>query len=644
MIYFGFDLGDGESCIAFSRDLSANEPMPIVINGEASFTTAVGLHEGRTVIGRLASNNPAVEELRVCFKRHFLERREEIDRTVLRFVSGVMEALRQDPQVGGIVDDPEQACFIVGCPAGWSQEDRERYRMLMQLGGMKNVRIASESRAAFENALRRRVEGVAPELIEDCVLVIDIGSSTLDLAYVCDGEEHNVETEGDVKLGGGLMDEMILQHAVKAMPDQAAAERLTDFLARSPHWHSRVMLQAREIKEEYFRDEEIFFESGTEIEKSIRVIGGTGQNFRLTLRLSPEIVEKELIAQPHPLLDHQSFESRLLNTLRAVHQRIRKREPKLVILTGGPSRMRFFQEMCRDEFRQSKVIVSAEPEFDIARGLAYAGSVDEGAARLLGDIRRYVSGTAVEDTVRSGLPALIGDISGALSSSLMNGCVMDAYRAWRDGEVGTLKEFEELAAEAIRAYLLSAQGRAVIGEACAPWAESMLAKVQIDLDDLARKHKVSPGKLREGTLSVAAGEPGGQIDVADKIVSVMHAIVTVVTGVVAAMLCGGSGVALLGTGPLGFVIGGVIAAAAVILGKGFVKEAAMSMNIPKLLRHLFPESILTSQSNLRKTAEALSDGLSGDPDLTGDLVEQVGQIIDDSITELIRDSEGRIVA
>jgi len=132
--------------------------------------------------------------------------------------------------------------------------------------------------------------------------------------------------------------------------------------------------------------------------------------------------------------------------------------------------------------------------------------------------------------------------------------------------------------------------------------------------------------------------------VADKIVSVMHAIVTVVTGVVAAMLCGGSGVALLGTGPLGFVIGGLIAAAAVILGKGFVKEAAMSMNIPKLLRHLFPESIITSQSSLRKTAELLSDGLSSDPDLTGDLVEQVGQIIDDSITELIRDSEGRIVA
>lgn len=643
MIYFGFDLGDGESCITFSRDLSANEPMPIVINGETSFTTAVGLHEGRIVIGRLASNNPAVTELRVCFKRRFLERREEIDQTVVRFVTGVMEALRQDALVGGIVDDPEQACFIVGCPAGWPREDRERYRRLLMQGGMQNVRIASESRAAFENALRRRVAGVEPELIEDSVLVIDIGSSTLDLAYVCDGQEHNVETEGDVKLGGGLMDEMIVQHALKEMPDQTAAERLREYLGRSPDWHSRVMLQAREIKEEYFRDEEMYFDSGAEIIKSIRVIGGPGLNFRLNLRLSPEIVEKELIAQPHPLLDHQSFESRLLNTLRMVHHRIKKREPKLVILTGGPSRMRFFQEMCRDEFRKSRVIVSAEPEFDIARGLAYAGGVDEGAARLLKDIREYVRGSAVEDTVQAGLPELIGDISRALSRGLMNGCVLTAFHAWRDGDLKTLQDFERVATEAIHAYILSGEGRDVISSACAPWTESLLAKVQEELDEMARRHKVAPGTLREGTLMVST-EANGQIDVAAQIVNVVHVIVTVVTGVVAAMLCGGGGVALLGTGPVGLVIGGIVAAAAVILGKHFVKDAVMSLPIPKLLRKLFPESLICSERNQRKAAEMIAEGLNADTDLMADLVEQVGRIIDDSLTELIRDSEGRIVA
>ncbi|MGN0794038.1 MAG: Hsp70 family protein [Aristaeellaceae bacterium] len=643
MIYFGFDLGDGESCVTFSRDLTANEPMPIVINGETSFTTAVGLHDGRIVIGRLASSNPAVTELRVCFKRRFLERREETDRTIVRFVTGVMEALRQDPLVGGVVDDPEQSCFIVGCPAGWPMEDRERYRRLMLQGGMQNVRIASESRAAFENALRRRVPGVAPELIEDCVLVIDIGSSTLDLAYVCDGQEHNVETQGDVKLGGGLMDEMILQYALGAMPDPAEARRLREFLDRSPDWHSRVMLQAREIKEEYFRDEEMYFQSGTEIVKSIRIVGGPGLNFRLSLTLSPEIVETYLIAQPHPLLDNQSFESRLLNTLRTVHQRIRKREPKLVILTGGPSRMRFFQDMCREEFRKSRVIVSGEPEFDIARGLAYAGSVDENAARLLGEIREYARGSAVEDKVQEGLPELIERISDGLSRSLMSGCVLEAFHAWRDGDVSTLRDFESTAAEAIHAYLLSSEGRSDISRSCAPWAEALLAKVQEDLDEMARRNKVAPGTLREGTLLVSA-DTTGEIDVAAQIVNVLHAIVTVITSVVAAMICGGSGVALLGAGPVGMVIGGILAAAAAILGRKFMKDAVMSLPMPKLMRRLFPDSLITSEANQRKTAAMLAESLNADAGLLADLVEQVGRIIDDSLTELIRDSEGRIVA
>lgn len=643
MIYFGFDLGDGESSITYSRDLTANEPMPIVINGEASFTTAVGLHGDRIVIGRLASNNPEVTELRVCFKRHFLERREDVDRAVVRFVTGVMEALRRDAQVGDIVDDPEEACFIVGCPAGWPREDRERYRRLMMLGGMQNVRIASESRAAFENALRRRLPGVEAELIEDSVLVIDIGSSTLDLAYVLDGQEHNVETSGDVKLGGGLMDEMILQQALAAMSDQTAAAQLRLFLERRRDWHSRVMLQAREIKEEYFRDEEMYFQSGMEISRSIRVIGGPGLNFRLTLTLSPQIVENDLIAKPHPLLDHQSFESRLLNTLRTVHQRIRQREPKLVILTGGPSRMRFFQEMCREEFRRSKVVVSAEPEFDIARGLSYAGSVDENAARLLTEIRRYARSSAVEEAVQSRLPALIADISIALARSLMEGCVLDAFHLWREGEMRNLKEFETEAERAIRDFVLSANGRAVISDACGPWASALLGDVQRELDEMALRHKVAPGKLREAALSIDA-DATGRISVAGRIVNVMHAVVTVITGIVAAMICGGTGTALLGTGPLGLVIGGITAAAATLLGRGVVKSAVMTMPIPVLMRRLFPDSLVCNAANQRKAANMISDGLCADRDLTADLAGQVARIIDDSLTELIRDSEVRIVA
>lgn len=644
MIYFGFDLGDGESCVAWSRDISANEPTPIAVAGDLSFTSAVALLNGEPVIGRLASaENESLSELRVCFKRHFLENREDVNLAVQRFARGVMAALRQNPSVADKLADEENVCFIVGCPAGWQEEDRARYRQLLTEAGMPNVRLASESRAAFENALRRRVDGVEPELIEDCVLVIDIGSSTLDLAYVCDGQEHQVEVMGDVKLGGGLMDEMIVQYALDATPGAEATRELRAFLQENPAWHSRVMLEARAVKERYFVREEQYFQTNETIEKFIRIPGlKTARG--LTLSLSPEIVESYLTSLPHPLLDGQSFKSRLRNTLKMAHQQIRSREPKLVILTGGPSRMRFFREMCQEEFADSRIVISGEPEFDIARGLAYAGSVDEGAALLLRELREYVAGDAVEEKVEGHMEELISDISDTLGGKLMKRCVLKTFRAWRSGELETLQDFEEKTGEAIANYLKSADGQQTVESACRLWTALLMNEVQQDLDEIARKHGVTLGQLQSGRVRFGRSEDTVEnIDFASQLVSAVQTIVTLVTGVVMAMICGGAGTALIATGVGGIVGGVLIALAAAFLGRDFVRDAIMTLNIPNVIRRLFPDSVVSSKKNQAQTADKLCRMLTDDPDLTSDLARQISRLIDDNLTELLRDSEVQFV-
>ena len=645
MIYFGFDLGDGESCVTWSRDITANEPTPIAVSGDLSFISAVAMMGDTPVVGRLASaDSPDLTDLRVCFKRHFLENRPEINLTVQRFAQGVLNALRQNEAVREAVDDPEQSCFIVGCPAGWKEEDRARYRQLLTDAGMQNVRLASESRAAFENALRRRVDGVEPGMIEDCVLMIDIGSSTLDLAYVCDGEEHNVEIVGDVKMGGGLMDEMILEHALEAIPDPDAARALRRFLEENPAWHSRIMLEARAIKERYFRKEDHYFASNEKLEKFIRIPGVPGVR-GLTIALSPEIVQFGIISRPHPLLDGMSFESRLRGTLQNVHQRIREREPKIVILTGGPSRMRFFREMCQEEFASSTVIVSSEPEFDIARGLAYAGSVDEGAARLLAELREYVASDAVESLVTERMDDLISDISDALGEKLMKRCVLKTFRLWREGRLATLQDFEDKTGEAIAMYLKSCDGQQVIEAACKPWTKSLLAEVQKALDEIARKHGVSLGQLQAGRIRFAHGdEEVADLDVAARLVVIVQTLVTVITGVIMVMLCSGTGIALISAGPIGVVGGVIIALTAGLLGREFVKDAVMSIHIPTLLRKAIPEASVSGARNQARTAESLCNTLTSDEDFIADLTDQISTLIDQNLADLLRDSEVQFVA
>ena len=645
MYYFGFDLGDGESCVTWSRDISANEPTPIPVAGKLSFISAVAMMGDTPMVGSLASaDNPALTDLQVCFKRHFLENRPEINLAVQRFATGVMNALRQNETVRDILSDPEQVCFIVGCPAGWNEEERARYRQLLLDAGMPNIRLASESRAAFENALRRRAPNVDAAMIEDCVLVIDIGSSTLDLAYVCDGEEHNVEVVGDVKLGGGLMDEMIVQHALASMSSPAARETLEGFLQRNPAWHSRIMLEARALKERYFTKEEFYYSSGELLEKFIRIPGLPGVT-GLTLRLSPEIVQFDIIARPHPLLDGMSFESRLSNTLTSVHQRIREREPKVVILTGGPSRMRFFREMCEEEFSDSAVVTSAEPEFDIARGLAYAGSVDEGAVRLLSEMRAYVASDAVEELVSQRMPDLISAISSALGEKLINRCVLQTFRMWRAGELETLQDFEARTGEAITDYLRSSDGQLVIENAIKPWTRDLVREVQQELDELARKHGMSLGRLRLSHISLGSDDRDFEgSGTAANFVTIVHTLVTFITSMVLGMLFGGSGAAWIAAGPVGIIVGVIVALAASIIGGGIVRETVMKLRIPKPVRLLFPEATITTQGNQKRTTESILKALTDDEAFSSGLAAQISTLIDENLSSLLRDSEVQFVA
>lgn len=646
MIYFGFDLGDGESCITWSKDLSLHEPMPIAVNGEMSFPSAVGTLNGEIVVGKLATGSANIEDLRVCFKRHFLENRKDIDETIVAFVRGVLDVLRQNKELAALIDDPEKACFVVGCPAGWTPADRDRYRKLMLEAGMKKVVIASESRAAFENSLRCNKDEVESKLIQDSVLVIDIGSSTLDLAYVCDGQEHNVEVVGDVKLGGGLMDEMIVQYGMSQIPSGAAEIR--ELLEANPGLFSRVMFRAREMKEQYFTNEDYYFDNNEILSDVVKVFGA-GKAFRVPLVLSPEIVENYVISEPHPLLDKQSFESKLKNMLKTVHNTVKQREPRVVILTGGPSRMRFFQELCRKEFGvQSKIIISREPEFDISRGLCYAGSVDEKAALMLEEIKTYVNSSSVEAKVKENMPALVELLSQKLAEAMIFQCALPALRDWKSSDVlNTLEDLKSSIAAKTDEFFVSGEGKELIDDACMPWTKDLMNSVQEELDAIARKYKMNLDKLQSGTIDVE-GSGGSGTGPADEIGKLITGLVGIISSVIIAVICGGAETALIASGPIGIVIGAIIAATTFMLGKDFVEGLVMELPFPKLARKVITEGTITNQRNITKAAASVRDSLTGDPEgdseLVNNLTAQVSEMIDSNLSRLVANSESQIVS
>ena len=67
--------------------------------------------------------------------------------------------------------------------------------------GLREPQVISESRAAFLYAKYAKTVALDIDVLSKTALVIDIGSSTLDFAYIVDGRETGVGTFGETALG-----------------------------------------------------------------------------------------------------------------------------------------------------------------------------------------------------------------------------------------------------------------------------------------------------------------------------------------------------------------------------------------------------------------------------------------------------------
>ena len=245
MKYVGIDIGDGESAVSVvSRD-GALLPTVVPLGNANSIRSIVGRLGEEPVIGDAVVLNHAVTDRSARFKSRFLyDNRARQDLRL--FAEGLYAMLSK-----ALHDD--ELKIALGCPAAWKPEARGRYAAIVASAGFQNLYTVSESRAAFLYGHYCNELNLSQQMLQRPTLVIDIGSSTIDYAYIVDGRERDVGVFGEVLLGGGLLDELILKKAVEESPDREAIE---DVFRRFPSWKSYCELIGRKLKEEYFLNEE----------------------------------------------------------------------------------------------------------------------------------------------------------------------------------------------------------------------------------------------------------------------------------------------------------------------------------------------------------------------------------------------------
>lgn len=594
MRYIGFDLGDGESAVAAFERGSGIEPIILPVCGERSILSAVGMRQGEIVIGERAYTDALAENLSVRFKSRFTTDPAS-SKDAERFVRGVLQSLLDSGHIN------HEDRFVVGCPAGWNAAARARYRDLLMRAGVTLPQVISESRAAFLYAKYARTISLDVDLLNESALVADIGSSTLDYAYIVDGRETGVGTFGENALGGGVLDAALLRRAVEKSRDRDA---IRSVFRESRSWYSYCEIEARRVKEEYFtRLEE---ETAPVVKKQLRICYDGLQ--KLTLALDSDELE-HLINDPLPELDGRSFTGALRASLENAVRLTADRAPALVLLTGGASRMPFFRDLCQEAFGSAIVVSCPEPEFSIAKGLAYAGWVDENLRAFRQQICDDITETRIAALVDEAIPSLLPSVGSILTDLLLKEALLPIAQQWKKGELATLKDMERQIADRAQRVLASPLAQEALAPAIAQWLTLLTDRLQAMVDPICDQYDVPRKEMELRLLARGAGS----IDVkAGNLIGLplTGTLVSAAVSLISAILCGGGGMALIAAGPLGFVAGLGIGALAAMLGWNAISDALMKADLPLPLRWLPIEKTLQSQKTRHDLKKQLLSALS----------------------------------
>ena len=624
--YYGFDLGDAESAVSRLGNQDAGMPEVLTVREAKSFVTAYAqLSSGELLIGESACYDTNAIRRSLRFKSNFLTDPQS-EKDVRRFASGVLAELYGD---GNLIQG-EDCCFYIGCPAGWDQAARERYRHIFEEVGYPPARIVSESRAALISACQSKHFQVGYDIMSRPVLVVDIGSSTTDFAFIMGGHEVELQTAGEVRLGGGIMDELLLEESVRRSENSEAVRKA---LEGSEPWRSYCEFAARRLKEQYFSDEEYWQEN--DCRKTVRIL--SGGNVRLTLRMDADIADR-ILNRGAKQLNGRSFRQAFTESLRQLHERLSEHQPELLFMTGGVSKLPAIRQWCTEVFPDAVVITGAEPEFSVSRGLAWSGRIDEELRQFRREVAELVDSSAVEQIVDRRIDDLYHKIVDAMVEPILRRVALPVFDRWRNDEIEKLSDIDRIVQKEIEAWLHTDEAQALLVKPIAEWLKPVAYDVEEKTMPICVRHNV-PYKAMSLNSYFSLSDIDIHID-AREVFAVegftwlINAIISIIVG----LICGGSGLAVISSGISGILVGAILSLLILFLGKERMQKVFMNLDIPAPMRKLVPRSHFEARID-RMTEEVKSSFYSSlenekNAEITARLASEITQQIEQCLMKM----------
>ncbi len=583
--FFGFDLGDAESAVARLHKEDQVVPEIIPVAGEQSFITAFAqLTTGELLIGEKACYADNVIRRRIRFKSRFLTD-SSVAADIRSFAAGVLGQLYGS---GDLIKNEETSVYV-GCPAGWDKNAREHYREIFEKAGYPPVRIISESRAAMVSACQSKHLQIGVDILSRPVLVVDIGSSTTDFAYIMSGKEVEMRTAGEVALGGGLMDEILLEESVAA--SGMFRKKIQSVLDESEPWHAYAEFAARRLKEKYFSDEEYW--SRNKCVESI-MLHHSLPPVKLTLRIDRQIAD-QLVNKKMKKLGGRSFREVFTEALADVRDSITGRQPELIFLTGGVSKLPAIRQWCSEIFSDAVIITATDPEFSVAKGLAYCGRIDEDLKEFKEELDQLVHSSVIEDIVGKHITGLYKGAVDCLVDSIVSKVALPIFERWRAGEITRLSDTDVMLQEEIGRFLSEDETRELLAGPITAWLRPVVEELEEYTVPICIRHRVPYTALSlKSYLAVSDIDIKVEAKELFAISEMTLLIDSIVTALLAIMMSTFSFIPFFAD-PSGIMVGIIASVVLLFLGKDKMQEKMLTADIPKAMRRLVPKSAFSSR-------------------------------------------------
>jgi len=329
----------------------------------------------------------------------------------------------------------------VACPSGWDQGQVDAYRNFLLENGVPCEDVVKESRAAYISAR----DGILRDLRVNSsqgVLVIDYGSSTIDLTWFGNPEKEAV-TEG-FQLGALNVESVLFDYLSKNVEKAATA-----YESSRQYIHNEFILRAlikyslRVNKEKYYDD--LNKQGGN----NVRFHDVACSSFLPTdddIELDPKFRfgfprEQQSVIRPvlceyissNPQCDGKSYSNAILAELKNfIVRHPEVADAETVILTGGASVMDFFQDVVKEAFPAAEIKTDGQASYSISRGIAKYGCKKFHSDPILLQVEEILQHTWMnDDWVTQYLDKTIIETTRAVYRDKLNGVLDD----WVNGVI-----------------------------------------------------------------------------------------------------------------------------------------------------------------------------------------------------------------